>query len=217
MVDLRTMWNGAIFGLGAAAPIGPINVEMARRALGRSWAAGACLGLGAVSIDVLYACIATAGVHVAGNRPWIYWPIAVAGTLLLIYLGIASLREAARAYRGGWAIESAPVPARPLWKVYATGVMMTAANPMTLAFWFGGLSSSAENMGVGPGQLPMLAVGVFLGTVSWVLAYSTLMAVLGRFRQPWWMAAADLIGGIVLLGFAGVSISRCVERISSSS
>lgn len=207
---------GVTIGLGAAVPIGPVNVQIARRALSQSWGAGACLGLGAVTVDVVYACLATAGVRVAGNSPYVYWPVAIVGTGVLAYLGFACVREAARAYRSGWGIDE-EAPRTGAWRTYGTGVMMTASNPMTLAFWFGGLSSSAASAGVAPAELPHMALGVFAGTVSWVLVFSTGMSLLGRFRKPWWLAAADLAGGVVLLGFAGVSAWRCLSKISASS
>lgn len=209
---LQVLIRGVVLGLGAAAPIGPVNVEMAKRALSRGWAHGVALGLGAVSIDVLYATAAVAGVSVAAGSPYLYWPIAIAGTLFLLYLAYLSFRSAKQALATGWELGVTEGPAPSLAKVYATGVAMTASNPMTLAFWFGGLTSQAMTQSVSKTDLKFLAAGVFLGTVAWVLSFSTVMAFLGRFRRPWWMAVADLAGGVVLLGFAGFSIFKAFHR-----
>lgn len=219
---VEVVLRGVLFGLGAAAPIGPVNVEMARRSLTRGWAHGMALGFGAVSVDVVYAVAAVAGMSVAAKSAWVFWPLAVGGTVLLVYLGVGCLRAARAAMKTGWQIgESAPpgtaapsTGAPGLGRVYATGVAMTAVNPMTLAFWFGGFTSQALSQ-VGEGGREMLfwmAAGVFLGTGLWVVGFSGLMAVAGRWRKPWWMAAADVAGGVVLLGFAGLSAWACVAR-----
>ena len=40
MQGLPEIANGVLIGLGAAVPIGPVNVEIARRTLRSGWAAG---------------------------------------------------------------------------------------------------------------------------------------------------------------------------------
>jgi threonine/homoserine/homoserine lactone efflux protein len=215
MTGLEVLIKGVVFGLGAAAPIGPVNVEMARRALLHGYRHGVCLGLGAVSVDVVYACAAVAGVSVAGSSPWVFWPLAVGGTGLLVYLGISCLLAARSAMRSGWNLRASDGES-PLWKTYLTGVAMTAINPITLVFWFGGLTGQALAQGIATESLPMLAAGVFVGTTAWVVCFAGLMSVLGRYRKPWWMAAADAAGGLVLLAFAALSVFGLLRKLGLS-
>ena len=56
-MDLGLFARGVIFGLGAAVPIGPVNVEIARRTLRAGFRSGFFLGCGAVTIDVTYAIL----------------------------------------------------------------------------------------------------------------------------------------------------------------
>src|SRR5215218_6063145 len=91
--------RGILFGIGAAAPIGPVNVEIARRALRHGFAAGFALGCGAVTVDVTYAILASLSVtrllqSDQASRRWFYWPMTVAACGLLAFLGIMSLRGA---------------------------------------------------------------------------------------------------------------------------
>lgn len=213
LTSVEILTGGVLFGLGAAVPIGPVNVEIARRCLLRGWSSGVALGLGAVSVDMVYAVLSVVGVGVASRSPWVYWPVALGGTALLAYLGVMCIRGAVIAYRKGWRIEAVEGPAPRLWRVYTTGIAMTAINPMTLAFWFGGLASRAASSGIEGRGLGWLATGVFFGTFGWVLAFSTLMAVLGRWRKPWWLALADLAGGMALLAFAGIAAWSWLRRI----
>ncbi|MGA2501211.1 MAG: LysE family transporter [Tepidisphaeraceae bacterium] len=63
--------KGIILGLGAAAPIGPVNVEIARRTLRGGFPAGFFLGLGAVTVDVSYAILVSLSIRPVLNMPWL--------------------------------------------------------------------------------------------------------------------------------------------------
>lgn len=221
----QPMIRGIGLGLGAAIPIGPVNVEIARRALSNGFFAGVALGLGAVTVDVIYAILSTFSFVRLLDQPAVMLPIAGCGTLLLAYLGVRCLRAA----RAAWGVDPldviAEVERRPggrqvrisLWPSYLTGLLMTLLNPMTLAFWFtvvpamgtpgvapdAGATSQASN-----GELPMMCAGVFIGTLTWVLTFSTLLAIASRaaarrpHRRRRWLALADLVGGVALLCFA---------------
>src|SRR5688500_19678667 len=71
--------KGVLLGLGAAVPIGPVNVEMARRALRGGFFAGFALGCGAVTVDVLYLVLSSLSVAQLLNHPRVLKPLAVAG------------------------------------------------------------------------------------------------------------------------------------------
>lgn len=192
--------NGVLFGLGAAIPIGPVNVEIARRTLRGGFAAGVALGCGAVTIDVAYCVLYAAGVAQLVNQSIVYRPLGIAGILMLLYLGIMSLRGAREAGR----IDVIGSPAVPsIHGAYLTGLLMTATNPMTLAFWFTVLPGMAGTITAQPGRdLPIICLGVFIGAIGWVCFFAGLLSLAGRFRKPWWMIAADEIGGFILLGLA---------------
>src|SRR5262245_27181229 len=91
--------KGILCGLGAAVPIGPVNVEIARRALRAGFWPAVALGCGAVSVDVVYCIVAAVGAIRLSDNPWIYWPVAAAGVIILTYLGVISLRGARSAGR----------------------------------------------------------------------------------------------------------------------
>jgi hypothetical protein len=106
---------------------------------------------------------------------------------------------------------------------------MTLLNPMTLAFWFVVVPAAIPAATGGGGSehrgrdLPIICAGVFAGTIAWVLAFAGLMSLavrrglgtdLGRHaqqRRRAWLAAADAMGGTVLLGFAAAALLRSVR------
>ena len=228
--------KGVLIGLGAAVPIGPVNVEMARRTLRGGFLAGAALGVGAVSVDVAYATMTSLSVGRFLDRPAVAVPLAVGSVLLLGWLGLSCLRAAwggtTAGQAGGTTVGDgsawpsgpplnkeaetrptlddqpfdpvAPSPAR----AYATGLVMTLVNPMTLAFWFTVLPSVAGP--IPAKQLLWVAFGVFVGTISWVVAFSGTLSVLGKFRRDVWMRVTDTAGGVTLIAFAAAAFLRSI-------
>lgn len=197
--------EGLALGLGAAVPIGPVNVEIARRVLRNGFRNGFALGCGAVSIDVTYAIFSSLGLRPVLNRPVLLWPLAIGGIALLTFLGVLSLRSAAGALKA----DPLRDPPRPgsVHGAYLTGLLMTLLNPMTLAFWFVAVPGTVGSITRDPGHdLPIICAGVFVGTIAWVLFFCTSLSLLGRWRRPWWLTVADAVGGLMLLGFAAAGV-----------
>jgi L-lysine exporter family protein LysE/ArgO len=198
--------KGILCGLGAAVPIGPVNVEIARRALRAGFWPAVTLGCGAVTVDLVYCVVAAFGVARLTAESWIYWPVAITGITMLTILGVMSLRQARSAGRTKLPRQA---DAPTLAGGYFLGIAMTASNPMTLAFWFTVLPALVGSITEHPRRdLPIICLGVFLGTIGWVLGFAALLSFAGRFRRPWWLTAADEIGGAMLLGLAAAALLR---------
>jgi threonine/homoserine/homoserine lactone efflux protein len=201
----RLILQGLALGLGAAVPIGPVNVEMARRVLRTGFGNGFALGCGAVTIDVTYAILSSLGLRPVLNRPFLQIPLEVAGLLFLTFLGVMSIRSARQAVSDDVLLDQSQP--RSVHGAYLTGLLMTLLNPMTLAFWFIAVPGAVGSITKDPSRdLPVICAGVFFGTIAWVLFFCMLLLVLGKWRKPWWLALADWVGGIMLLGFAALGV-----------
>ena len=236
MTDFSTaaglVGQGILFGLAAAVPLGPVNVEMARRTLRGGFAAGAAVGFGAVTVDVLLAgasvlLLTVGGGRTLGDHPAAYWALKLAGAGLLIYLGTASLRSAWRARKGSAvsAIAVSDSTSQPsARRGYATGLLLNGLNPVVWSVWFvvlpavaagpaNAAGASGLTAGSVGGNLPMLCAGVFLSTSAWVVAFAGAlsrgrrMAVVPAALRHRGVAAVDLFGGLTLLGFAAATVA----------
>lgn len=203
-----------VVGLGAAVPIGPVNVEIARRALRGGFMAGFALGCGAVTIDVFYVALSSLSLGPLITRPIVKWPLGIGGFLFLLYLGIGALRSVkghldADPLAAGTPIGSASA-------AYRTGVLMTLLNPMTIAYWFIVLPGLLPAQGAITQDLrhdlPMICAGVLIGTLGWVVVFSGFLGWLGRWRRNWWLALADGIGGAMLLVLAAAGLWHLVRH-----
>src|SRR4051794_6046582 len=189
-----TLLRGILLGWGVAVPLGPVNVEIARRTLRGGFRAGFFLGMGAVSVDVMYAAVSSLSFARLLSSPGVARAIGIAGVVLLLYLAVMSFRAARRDWAADRIRESgsepkssgSTAPAPSAGSAYATGVLMTLFNPMNVVFWFtvvpGQVTAGGGGGGFGAG-LPAVAAGVFLGTLSWVIAFAGLLAWAGRYRR----------------------------------
>lgn len=216
-VSLAILWKGVLLGLGAAAPIGPVNVEIARRSLRGGFGAGCMLGLGAVTIDVLYAVLASVGFRLVLDRKWILNTLTLLGAALLAYLAVQCFKSARRQLRSGtqgFPIDPTlpvtdPISEPPPTRNYVTGLLMTGLNPMTLVFWFVVVPGMVGQIAKDPAvELPFICAGVFIGALAWVLFFASVMSAAGKISREKVLVGADLAGGFLLLAFAGVAIWR---------
>lgn len=225
-VTFALVIKGIILGLGAAVPIGPVNVEIARRTLKRGWGHGVGVGGGASSVDVIYAIVASLGWAPLIGNPTLVYILGTAGVVFLLYLAAMCFRGVIQSLRPAPALEGNgdnPAPAVPaeiagndsgVISSYLTGLFMNFLNPMILAFWFVVLPALAAKLTEDPRrELPWMCLGVFLGTMGWVLSFSSVVAVLGRFKRGLWVTLTDAVGGVVLLGFALAAAVRLVRPL----
>jgi L-lysine exporter family protein LysE/ArgO len=199
-----TLIKGIVLGLGAAAPIGPVNVEIARRSIRGGWRAGFLLGCGAVTVDVTYIILLGLGFQPLLRFAWLKIILGIGGVLFLGCLGISALGSARRDYQRGVPDDQD----QPIRHNYVTGLAMTSLNPMTLVFWFVLVPVYASDI---RSDLPLLALGVLAGTISWVIFFATVMRLAGKVARRRALFLADAGGGAVLLSFAGLTIWRLVH------
>jgi L-lysine exporter family protein LysE/ArgO len=208
--------KGILLGLGAAVPIGPVNVQIARQALRHGFPAGFALGCGAVSVDVFYAVVASTGIQRVAQNRVVEGALSVGGIVLLGYLGALCFRGEREAWRADPVTSGVAAATNPggggAGRGYVTGLLMTLLNPMTLAFWFVAVPALAgPAVAAGGRELPAVCAGVFTGTIGWVVFFAGMLALVGKYRRNWWLAAADAAGGAALLVFAAAALLSSIR------
>ena len=220
---------GLLLGVGAAVPPGPVNLEIARRATRGGTLAGAAVGFGAVTVDVILALLLSLGVLALLDRTRLLRvPISLVGVVLLAYLGLGALRNFARGRRSNRtdAMEI-PAPIEPSDRAtplrgYATGLLICGTSPYQAAFWLTGVPailnrSGAATTGHATAARLALCGGVFAATLTWVVCFSSVVAFARSLdRRRWLVPAMDLVGGTLLLGFAVASALRLAAGVLSS-
>lgn len=197
---LAVLVKGMGLGLAVAAPIGPINVLCIQRTLTIGFAAGLATALGAAAADASYAAVAAFGLSaVAGLLLDNQDILRLAGGLMLLGIG-------ARAFVKGPAAAAAKPSGGGARLAEALGAYALAiANPLTILTFVAilggvGLQNLAES--ALPAALA-LVIGVFLGTMSWMIFIAALASLARRRAGDRFLLWANRLGGTIILAFAG--------------
>jgi threonine/homoserine/homoserine lactone efflux protein len=169
------------WGLGfvAAIPVGPSQIEMAKRVIsGHRWAAGMVVA-GSVSSDIVYGTVALFGIAPFLETPWVLASFNAAGIVVLWSLAFLTLRESRQPH--------APHLERSSFRskrwAWVTGFSVASTNPPMILSWLLGVAL-AKRLGLAspfPGSAKMLFIaGGALGLSSYL---ACLGAVLYRLKH----------------------------------
>lgn len=199
MADLGLLWNGAIIGVGIAAPVGPIGLFCIQRTLSEGRIAGLASGLGAATADAAYGMVAAFGLtavsaFLVDHRA----VLAVAGGAMLLYLG-------ARTFLA----KPAAVAARPqgyvagsVLSAYSSTLLLTLTNPMTILMFVAIFAGAGVAQAGGDWVAALwMVVGVFLGSAAWWVGLTTLVTGVRKRITPTVLLWINRAAGILLFGF----------------
>ena len=151
--------QGVLMGLGVSVPIGPVNVLIMSYAL-RSYTKALCLGLGAMSADMLYLALSAFGISQLAKIPIVFTCISVFGAAFLLYIALGIYRQAKRSVQ----IQSVELGSHVA--VFGKGFLLNIFNPYVIMFW---LSVSAS---IGRERFGLALAGLVCGILSWITLFA---------------------------------------------
>jgi threonine/homoserine/homoserine lactone efflux protein len=195
-----------VIGLSIAAPVGPIGVLCIRRTLMFGRSVGLVSGLGAATADAFYGGVAAFGLTVL-FRFFVQnaRPLHLAGGVILLIIGVRTML----ARREAPAAPGAGIPARGLLPAYASTLLLTITNPMTIISFAAVFAVIAPAGGLGYGSAAVTVAGVFLGSAAWWLILSTGVAAVRRAAGGTFLTWVGRLSGAVIAGFGA---SQLLER-----
>jgi threonine/homoserine/homoserine lactone efflux protein len=198
-VDPSFLPRGLILGFTIAATVGPISLLTIRRTLAHGRVYGVASGLGVALADATYAAIAAFGLTAITS-------VLVGGRMLLGLVGGAFLVVLAIRTMTTRPAEVAVVSERPgLVGAFGSIFGLTMTNPMTILS-FAGLFAGLGLTGTGGADAALLVLGVFLGSTSWWIVLTAVVAELRSrvtIRALTWV---NRVSGAAILVFAVVAI-----------
>ena len=192
-----------ILGLSIAAPLGPIGILVIRRTLVCGKISGIATGLGAATADGIYAFIAAFGLTIIAEM--------LAGHILLIRI----LGGLFLVYLGGRIFLSLPVgdpgiaADGSLWEDYATAVLLTLTNPMTLLSFtsiFAVLDANGTSQDYCAAAL--VVTGIITGSVLWWLILVSGTSVFQSRCNGRNLGLINKISGSVIIVFGIIALIR---------
>lgn len=169
------------YGLGfaAAIPVGPSQIEMAKRVISGHRLAAAMVVAGSVSSDIVYGIVALFGIAPFLETPWVLASFNAVGVVVLWTLGFLTLRESRKPPDLGL---ERPSFRSKRW-AWVTGFSVAATNPPMILSWVLGVAL-AKRLGLAspfPTSAKVLFLtGAALGLGSYL---GVLGAVLYRFKR----------------------------------
>ncbi|CAA6815077.1 MAG: Transporter, LysE family [uncultured Sulfurovum sp.] len=162
---LNSLLEGFLLGLGAAVPLGPINILIMNHAL-KSYKSAVCIGLGAMSADMIYLLLILLGVATVFNNALFMLGLGLLGSFFLAYMAysIFSSRHNHLDKVEQVASEKS-VSIKSLMKYYFQGLVLTGLNPYTIAFWLS-IAGYTVNQNLNP---IFTVVGMFCAILLWIM------------------------------------------------
>ncbi|WP_434525295.1 LysE family translocator [Photorhabdus asymbiotica] len=164
---MSTLGTFFLLGLGAAAPVGPINIELMRRHLNISCLHAVVFGLGACFADIIYLLLLGFGILQLFSHT-IFMPIlGFLGALMVIWFGIISFINKQNE-------ENINIIAMPYHRQFFDGVLLTLLNPYNIIFWLS-VSAQLSNITSDKYGLAIGASGTIIGVIFWVAFINTII------------------------------------------
>src|SRR3990167_1452244 len=192
---MHLVLTGVLLGMGAAIPIGPVNLEIIRRNLRFGTPYGVTTGLGACTADLTYLVLLCLGALFLLQYPDVLRATGMIGSLILAWFGISALRSKPIDIK-----EKNSPPS--LIRYTIEGYLITLINPYTILFCASISSQISITAAMNEDAVLFAGSGVMIGSIGWVIFLNTLL----HFTRSRLTATAikwlNYIGGIILLSFA---------------
>ena len=127
---INSLFQGFIFGLGAAVPIGPINILIMDRAL-QNYKSAVAIGAGALSADITYLVLILLGLVTFFNHPLVLDFLSIFGSAFLLFIAYMIFKSRNKELNK----TNTSIDGKTLLKSYLGGFFLTLLNPYTIAFW----------------------------------------------------------------------------------
>ncbi|MEG6550402.1 LysE family transporter [Desulfocurvibacter africanus] len=164
-------FKGLVIGFSIAAPVGPIGILCIRRTLVHGRLCGFLTGLGAATADAFYGLLAALGLASLSGLAsgWGSTAVRLGGGLFLLWLAWATVRPKPAGSDGE---PAATRRANGLFGAYATALLLTLTNPMTIMSFAGIFAGLGLSVSQGSQGASVMVAGVFAGSCLWWLLLS---------------------------------------------
>ena len=194
MTDLL---RNILLGISLAAPIGPSGLAVIQAGLRHGFLRAFVTGLGVTLADATYLLLVFFGLSGLIGIPLVKVLIWSLGALVLIYLGVQSIREAFRRVDLGQAV--LPRARNPL----LAGYLVNFSNPIAIVWWLGVFGSL---LGTSAGDTSRLGAllgssSILVGILIWHTSVSLLTHWGKRILNARLVSVISGLAGLALVGF----------------
>ena len=208
-MEKYSLLQNIILGLSLAAPIGPVNLEIIKRGLNSGFKQAFLTGAGAMSADTTYLTLIFFGLTSFLNIAFIKIVLGIAGSFILIYLGLVSVKE----FFHRAVVENQS--RRMYGSSFITGYVLAISSPMTIIWWtgvFGALLASQTNAQTNLSTF-LSCLSIMLGCFIWVFSLAISLHWGKKIINEKIVGFISLIAGIFLIVFGFYFLYRTIMLI----
>ncbi len=205
---MESFISGFWLGIGAAVPIGPINVMIMQESLKR-YTPAVAIGAGAMSADLSYLSLILIGVMGFAHNKIFITSVGLFGSVFLLYMAwsiFGSLKEPVKR------VDLKELDTKSLGAFWLKGYLMTLLNPYTVLFWLS-LSAYIGTKGLDP---LFTIIGLLSAISMWIILmpyaiYKSKHLISQRVAE-----ILSMVSAIILLFFALSMIYNVMLEIAGS-
>ena len=197
-MEKYSLLQNILLGLTLAAPIGPVNLEIIKRGLNSGFQQAFFTGAGAMSADTTYLILIFFGLTAFLNIAFMKIILGIAGSMVLMYLGIAGAKEF---FRRSDSVRN--LPHRLFKNSFVAGYVLAIASPMTIVWWTGvfGALLASQTKTVTNLSAFFSCFSILLGCLLWVFCLALALHFGKKYVNEKTTGFISLIAGIFLSGF----------------
>ena len=184
-------------GFAFCGPPGPVLALATRRGVVDGFTAALMVEFGSLVGDAVWALLGLSGAGILMQVPLIKVALGVTGAALLAWLGVQTLRA-------GWRGRSFSAASSSGSSAFATGAVISLANPQAVAYWLalGGSIPVIIGHTPGPSEFVQFFCGFMLACVAYCFLIAALIAGARNLLTDRFFRIVNGLCGVTLVGFA---------------
>lgn len=194
---MNEILRNILLGISLAAPLGPASVAVIQNGLKQGFQRAFLTGVGVTLADTTYLMLVFFGLSSFINAPIVKVLIWVFGSIILVYLGIQSLRDGTTSF----VLEAdiGPSSRSPL----LAGYLINLSNPLAVIWWLGIFGSILSSAAAGSSRTSALMVSstILAGILIWHSFIAFLTHWGKRFLNQKTIRFINILAGTVLILF----------------
>lgn len=187
-----------LLGVTLAAPIGPVSLEMIKRGLRNGFLSAFIVRLGGAIGNMLCLVAAYFGLSLLNSTNPLLVFCSLAGSLVLIYLGIKSFLDK----RSHLLSLKLDIPRYGIGNGLLTGFILSIANPIGIIFWLGIFAATLEQSIDSKTWLGLFEnFAIIAGVLTWGFCLSGILELGKRFFNQKLIHTIAMVAGLMLIFF----------------
>ena len=212
ILEKYTLVQNILLGLTLAAPIGPVNLEIIKRGLNSGFKQAFLTGAGAMCADTTYLILIFFGLTSFLNFAFMKIFLGIAGSFILIYLGVMSARDFFSSANQHKNLNKERTNRRLFNSSFVTGYVLAISSPMTIVWWTGvfGALLAAQTITHTNISAFFSCLSILLGCFLWVFFLAAALHWGKKIINEKITRRISLFAGIFLIGFGIYFLYRAI-------